>query len=55
MKRKRFPGEQIVSVLRRAEPGMVVGDSMRQLGISEQTFYRWKKQYGGMAAGSRAN
>jgi putative transposase len=48
MKRKRFPAEQIVSVLRQAELGMAVGDIVRQLGISEQTFYRWKKQYGGM-------
>jgi hypothetical protein len=37
-----------VSVLRQAELGMAVGDIVRQLGISEQTFYQWKKQYGGM-------
>jgi putative transposase len=48
MKRKHFPSEQIVSVLKKAELGMAVGDIVRQLGISEQTFYRWKKQYGGM-------
>jgi putative transposase len=48
MKRKRFPAEQIVSILRQAELGMAVGDFVRQLGISEQTFYRWKKQYAGM-------
>lgn len=48
MKRKRFPAEQIVSVLRQAELGMAVSDIVRQLGISEQTFYPWKKQYGGM-------
>lgn len=45
MKRKRFPAEQIVSILRQAELGMSVSDIVRQLGISEQTFYRWKKQY----------
>lgn len=48
MKRKHFPAEQIVSVLKQAELGMAVSDIIRQLGISEQTFYRWKKQYGGM-------
>jgi putative transposase len=48
MKRKRFPAEQIVSILRQAELGMAVSDIVRQLGISEQTFYRWKKQYAGM-------
>jgi putative transposase len=48
MKRKRFPAEQIISILRHAELGMEVSDIVRQLGISEQTFYRWKKQYPGM-------
>lgn len=48
MKRKRFPAEQIVSILRQAELGMAVSDIVRQPGISEQTFYRWKKQYAGM-------
>ena len=45
MKQKRFPAEQIVSILRQAELGMAMSDIVRQLGISEQTFYRWKKQY----------
>ncbi|KQV59888.1 transposase [Duganella sp. Root198D2] len=48
MKRKHFPAEQIVAVLKQAELGMPVGDIVRQLGISEQTFYRWKKQYAGL-------
>ena len=48
MKRKHFPAEQLVSVLKQAELGMAVSDIVRQRGISEQTFYRWKKQYGGM-------
>jgi putative transposase len=43
MKRKQFPAEQIVSVSKQAELGMAVGDIVRQLGISEQTFYCWKK------------
>ena len=48
MKRKRFSVEQITSVLQQTAGGMAVGDVCRQLGISEQTFYRWKKTYGGM-------
>jgi len=48
VKRKRFSVEQIVAVLKPAELGMPVADLIRQVGISEQTFYRWKKQYAGM-------
>ena len=48
MKRKRFSVEQIVAVLKQAELGLPVADVLRQVGISEQTFYRWKKQYGGL-------
>ena len=48
MKRKRFSVEQIVAVLKQAELGMPVADVIRQVGISEQTFYRWKKQYAGL-------
>jgi putative transposase len=48
MKRKRFSVEQIVAVLKQAELGMPVADLIRQVGISEQTFYRWKKQYAGL-------
>lgn len=48
MKKKRFSIEQIVAVLKQAELGMPVADLIRQVGISEQTFYRWKKQYAGM-------
>ena len=48
MKKKRFSVEQIVAVLKQAELGMPVADLIRQVGISEQTFYRWKKQYAGM-------
>jgi putative transposase len=45
---KRFLVEQIVAVLKQAELGMPVADVIRQTGISEQTLYRWKKQYAGM-------
>jgi putative transposase len=48
MKRKRFSVEQIVAVLKQAELGLPVADLIRQTGISEQTFYRWKKQYAGL-------
>jgi putative transposase len=48
MKKKRFSIEQIVAVLKQAELGMPVAELIRQVGISEQTFYRWKKQYAGM-------
>jgi putative transposase len=48
VKKKRFSVEQIVAVLKQAEMGMPVADVIRQVGISEQTFYRWKKQYTGM-------
>lgn len=48
MKRKRFSVEQIVAVLKQAELGMPVAELTRQVGISEQTFYRWKKQYAGL-------
>ncbi len=48
MKRQRCSIEQIVAVLKQAELSMPVADVIRQVGISEQTFYRWKKQYAGM-------
>ena len=48
MKRKRFSVEQITAVLQQVAGGMPVGDVCRQVGISEQTFYRWKKEYAGM-------
>ena len=48
MKKKRFSVEQITSVLQQVAAGVSVGDVCRQVGISEQTFYRWKKEYGSM-------
>ena len=48
MKKKRFSVEQIVAVLKEAEIGTLVADLIRKVGISEQTFYRWKKVYGGL-------
>jgi len=40
--------EQIAFALRRAETGTRVPEACRKMGISEQTFYRWKKKYGGL-------
>jgi len=48
VKRKRFSMEQIVAVLKQAEIGVPVAELIRQVGIAEQTLYRWKKQYKGL-------
>jgi len=48
MKKKRFTEEQIAFTLRQAEAGTPVADVIRKIGVSEQTFYRWKKKYAGM-------
>jgi putative transposase len=48
VKRSRFSVEQIVAALKQVELGLPVADAIRQVGISEQTFYRWKKLYGGL-------
>lgn len=48
MKRKRFSTEQIVAALKQVELGLPVSDLVRQLGGSEQTYYRWKRAYGGL-------
>ena len=48
VKNQRFSVEQITSVLQQVAQGVPVGDVCRQVGISEQTFYRWTKAYGGM-------
>jgi len=51
MKKKRFSVEQVVSVLKQSEVGVPVSELIQKVGISEQTFYRWKKQYVGLEAG----
>ncbi len=45
MKRSKFSEEQIAYALRQADAGTPVGDICRQLGVSEATFYAWKKKY----------
>ena len=52
MGRKRHTREQIITALREAEVGLARGKSVklisRELGITEQTYYRWRREYGGM-------
>ena len=52
MARRRFTSEQIITMLREAEvllsQGSTVIEVARKLGIAEQTYYRWRKEYGGM-------
>ncbi len=51
--KKRYSAEQIVAMLRQADVGLGKGlrvpEVCKQLGISEQTYYRWRQKYGGMA------
>jgi putative transposase len=49
MKRKRFAVEQLVAACKEAEVETPVADLIRRIGITKQTFYRWKKQYAGLA------
>ena len=46
--KKRFTEEQIIRALKENAGGKKAPDIIRELGISEQTFYRWKNKYGGM-------
>lgn len=48
MKRKRHTEEQIIRTLKQNEAGTPVKELVRQMGITEQTFYRWKSKFGGM-------
>ena len=47
MKKSKFTEEQIAVALHQHEAGSPVGEVTRKLGVSEQTFYRWKKRVGG--------
>ena len=52
MSRKRYTPEQIIGMLREAEvslsQGQTIGQVCRTLGVSEQSYYRWRKEYGGL-------
>lgn len=48
MARKRFKPEQIVEIIREVEKSGSIVDICRKHGISDATFYRWKKMYGGL-------
>ena len=48
MNGKRYSNEQIAFALRQADGGTAVEEICRKLGVSEATFYRWKKQFAGM-------
>lgn len=48
MKKTRFTEEQIVGALKQAEAGMKVAEVCRQIGVSQHTFYYWRRKYGGL-------
>ena len=50
MKGKRHTTEERIRILRKAEAGKTVAEVIREHGISEQTFYRWRKEFGMMGA-----
>lgn len=51
VKKSRYTEEQIAYALKQAETGTPVAEVLRWMGISEQTFYRWKKLYSGLGVG----
>lgn len=48
MRKSKFTDQQIAFALQQAETGTAVSEIVRKMGICEQTFYRWKKIYGGL-------
>jgi len=48
MKKKRFTEAQIVQALKEHESGRTAADICRELGVSQTSFYKWKKKYSGM-------
>lgn len=48
MRKSQFTEQQIVAALRQVEGGTAVGDVCRKLGVTEQTYYRWKRKFAGM-------
>ncbi len=49
MRKSRFSDQQIALVLQQVENGASVAEVCRKLGVTEQTYYRWKKKFGAMA------
>ena len=50
MKRSKFTEAQIAFILRQADEGTAIGEVCRKAGISEATFYNWRKKYAGLAS-----
>ena len=50
MRKSRYSEEQIILALKQHEAGRTTAEICRKLGVSEQTFYRWKAKYGGLEA-----
>lgn len=50
MKRSKYTEQQIIFALKQAETGVAVAEVCRKIGISEATFYNWKKKYEGLGA-----
>ena len=52
MRRKRYSAEEIINKLREADvalaQGLTASKACRKIGVSEQTYYRWRREYGGM-------
>jgi len=46
--RRRFGEEKIIAILKESEAGAKTSDLCREYGVSNQTFYRWKRKYGGL-------
>jgi len=55
MAKQNYTTEQIIVKLREVEiicaQGKTVGEAVRSIGVSEQTYYRWRQKYGGMSSG----
>ena len=49
MKQKRYSEEQIIQILKEAEAGLSVADVCRKHGVSDASFYTWRRKYGGLS------